>query len=188
MIPYEEFISGPVCNFFKAETGRADGRFMKACHFEARLRRPLLGFQLRRADLISRRASNSSTAGLARPMTVLQRRALISLVYHSQWPLYQSQWPFYQGLQFLSKGCGGASKGRSDIAPHKQLINGRTLLFYQGTLEQRQFIKANGRFMKANCRCIKGRPRWPLCQGQPSGDIITGGQPQWPFYESRWPF
>ena len=112
MIPYEELISGPVCNFFKADgqTARADGRFMKACHFEARLRRPLLGFQLRRADLILRRASNSTTAGLARPMAVLQRRVLISLVYRSQWPLYQSQWPFYQGLQFLSKVAAAPGK------------------------------------------------------------------------------
>ena len=34
MIPYEELISGPVCNFIKADgqTARANGRFMKAGH------------------------------------------------------------------------------------------------------------------------------------------------------------
>ena len=34
MIPYEELISGPVCNFIKADgqTARASGRFMKAGH------------------------------------------------------------------------------------------------------------------------------------------------------------
>ena len=44
MIPYEELISGPVCNFFKADgqTARADGRLMKACNFGARCRS--LGF------------------------------------------------------------------------------------------------------------------------------------------------
>ena len=72
-------------------------------------------------------------------------------------------------MQFLSKVA--ASKGRSDIAPHKQLINGRTLLFYQGTLQQRQFIKANGRFMKANCRFIKAGPDGRFAKGSPMATL-----------------
>ena len=86
-------------------------------------------------------------------------------------------------MQFLNKVA--ASKGPSDIAPHKQLINGRTLLFYQGTLQQRQFIKANGRFMKAYCRFIKAGPDGRFAKGSPI--FIKGGQPRWPFYESRRP-
>ena len=138
--------------------------------------------------VLSRQASQSQPmAALSKPMAVLSRLAI------------------------FEQGCGGAWKrppprfqlrrARSDIAPHKQFINGRTLLFYQGTLEQRKFIKANGRFMKANCRFIKAGPDGRFAKGSPmttlsrvashDGRFMKAdgrfGQPQWPLYQ-QWPF
>ena len=80
----------------------ANGRFIKACNFQARLRRCPEGPQL---DFSSGGPIQycAAQAIYQQTIAVSSRQAVTTLVYRSQWPLYQSQWPFYQGRPILAK-------------------------------------------------------------------------------------